>query len=140
MVIESTLSLNVSSRSVSDNRTCGHGESWWGLATRRVSCLVVLIGSRGQANPLNCHDGRQFRPGEPSRTGWLPGSCVVTQLYVIEFVADSVRLLQWAVDVGADVMALKRVRRTDGALVHSYVAVASSLGMDRMSVPCKNWE
>jgi hypothetical protein len=49
-----------------------------GLGGRRVSCLVVLIGSTGRANPLDCHDGRQFRPGEPSRTGWSPGSCAVT--------------------------------------------------------------
>jgi hypothetical protein len=42
--IESTLSLNVSSRSVSDKRTCGQGESSWSLAARRFSCLVVFIG------------------------------------------------------------------------------------------------
>src|ERR1700736_1435056 len=67
MVIESTLSLNVSSRSVSDNRTCGHGESCWGLAARRVSCLVVLMRSTGQTNPLDCRDGRQF--GQENRPG-----------------------------------------------------------------------
>jgi hypothetical protein len=35
-------------------------------------------GSTGKTNPLDCHDGRQSRPGEPSRIGWSPGSCVVT--------------------------------------------------------------
>src|ERR1700716_3046230 len=43
IVIESTQSLKASSRSVSDRRTWGHGESCSRLAVWRVSCLVVVI-------------------------------------------------------------------------------------------------
>jgi hypothetical protein len=66
-VIESTLSLNVSGRSVSDNRTCGHGEPCWGFAARRVSCLVVFMDLQAKQIGLAAMTG--VNPGQESRPG-----------------------------------------------------------------------
>ena len=40
---------------------------------------------------------------------------------------------KWAVDVGADVIALKCVPSTQGALVHKYFAVANSFATSTRS-------
>jgi hypothetical protein len=68
IVIESTLSLNVSSRSVSANRTCGQSECSSGPVTRRASCLVI-IPPTSKRNLLERHDGRQFGRRSRCRTG-----------------------------------------------------------------------
>jgi hypothetical protein len=54
------LSLNASSRSVSDNRTCGKGECF-SLIVGRVSYLTVLIVPTSRWKSSENHRGRQFR-------------------------------------------------------------------------------
>jgi hypothetical protein len=54
------LSLNASSRSVSDNRTCSKGECF-SLIVGRVSYLTVLIVPTSRWKSSENHRGRQFR-------------------------------------------------------------------------------
>src|SRR5260370_39653704 len=72
--MEQRCALTVQSRTVLPIRPCGHGECTSALATPRTSCLVVLLGPTSKSNPLDCHDGRQFRQGSGSRMVSSPGS------------------------------------------------------------------